>query len=127
MKWKGIEGLNEEGWIEKGESKKNEEEKENGKKVLNMGESEDEEEKMKRVISRIKNGLKRCEIEDIEWEGEVEIEKMKKLKEMIIKGFWMRGGILVVDGRMINVEEIEEKELKVFKIDGGKKDNDLKD
>lgn len=91
-----------------------------------MGERADAAAKLHRVLRRLQNGFNSCAIDALACEGAVEIDHMQPFKALILKGFCLRGGIFVVDGRLIHVAELEAHALTVFQIDGGKKDHDFK-
>ena len=54
-------------------------------------------------------------------EGAVEIDDMQPLEALLLEGPRLRGGVVVVDGRLLHVAELQADALAVLEVDGGKR------
>ena len=55
--------------------------------------------------------------------GAVEIDHMQPLEALVLEGLGLRGRVVIVDGRLVHVAELEAHALAVLEVDGGKQDH----
>ena len=88
-----------------------------------MGERADATAELDRVLRRLEDRLDGRTVDALAGEGAVEVNHMQPFEALVFEGFRLRAGIVVVDGRLVHVAELEAHALAILEVDGGEKDH----
>lgn len=76
-----------------------------------------------RVLRRLEDCLDGRTVDALAGKGAVEIDDMQPFEALVLEGFRLGGGIVVVDGRLVHITKLEAHALAVLEVDGRKEDH----
>jgi hypothetical protein len=88
-----------------------------------MGKRTDAATELDRVLRRLEDRFDGSAVDALAGEGAVEVDHVQPLETLVLEGLSLGAGIIVVDGGLVHVAELETNALAILEVDGGEKDH----